>query len=448
LIDKVKENNKKATSKDHKARAALYKRKDGFKVYITGETPAAIAAYKSMAESDESYDEIDMFIFENNLLEDISLKEANDDKGFYRLPKNIIDNDFYLFHKMVGEVYTSAKRGSDVDIDRLKECAEKLKRVISAAKQFKPGDNVPSIYEGCEINEGPITQTPKGMEIIDTDRMITVKGVPTRHSEASEAQIDKWNKFKKSAKADGVTAEIKEIPKSAKSGTDLKTGRSYDNQYELSMTGPWNKVRSILTDLMDTGTAEEKFPQIKPKFGKKIDSTNEQLEEGVEEIKARVAKYKVGDKTNFGVIKAISANSIEFKSKDLPVTKIAFNQRKMGSKDFVLDRLSRMNETVSEARDLKVAQLALRSDGSGKLEDFVKEYSVIGKSIIQIKEDYAKFLASQIEEDQHTDMVRQANKVDRQKRAAAMQQVFSNLDAKRKQASNKKEADEGIQNYP
>ena len=108
-----------------------------------------------------------------------------------------------------------------------------------------------------------------------------------------------------------------------------------------------------------------------------------------------------------------------------------------------------MNEmTVAEARELKVAQLALKSDGSGKLEDFVKNYSVVGKSIIQIKEEYAKFLASQLEEDQHTDMVRQANKDDRQKRAAAMAKVFSNLDVAKKKSSSKKDADEGIQNYP
>jgi hypothetical protein len=136
-------------------------------------------------------------------------------------------------------------------------------------------------------------------------------------------------------------------------------------------------------------------------------SNDSNLDEGVEEIKARVAKYKVGDKTNFGVIKSISSTSIEFKSKDLPVTKIAFNQRKMGSKDFVLDRLSRMNESFTEARDLKIAQLALRSDGSGKLEDFVKNYSVVGKSILQIKEEYAMFLKA-----------------------------------------NKKQEEEGIQNYP
>ena len=136
-------------------------------------------------------------------------------------------------------------------------------------------------------------------------------------------------------------------------------------------------------------------------------SNDSNLDEGVEEIKARVAKYSVGDKTNFGVIKSISSTSIEFKSKDLPVTKIAFNQRKMGSKDFVLDRLSRMNESFTEARDLKIAQLALRSDGSGKLEDFVKNYSVVGKSILQIKEEYATFLKA-----------------------------------------NKKQEEEGIQNYP
>lgn len=220
-----------------------------------------------------------------------------------------------------------------------------------------------------------------------------------------------------------------------------KVKQSNDRSTFVALTKELKKAEA------STKYAYDKYKAYRNKHAM-YDSVNHDLEEGVEEIKARVAKYKVGDKTNFGVIKSISANSIEFKSKDLPVTKIAFNQRKMGSKDLVLDRLSRMNETVAEARDLKIAQLALRSDGSGKLEDFVKNYSVVGKSIIQIKEEYAKFLASRIEEDQHTDMVRQANKDDRQKRAVAMQQVFSNLDAKRKQASNKKEADEGIQNYP
>lgn len=71
------------------------------------------------------------------------------------------------------------------------------------------------------------------------------------------------------------------------------------------------------------------------------------LEEGVEDIAAAVANFKKGDKTNFGVVTDVSSTSISFKAKDLPVTKIAFNQRKMGSKDFVLDKLVKLKEGVS-----------------------------------------------------------------------------------------------------
>jgi len=68
------------------------------------------------------------------------------------------------------------------------------------------------------------------------------------------------------------------------------------------------------------------------------------LEEGVEDIADIVDGLKKGDKTNFGVVTDIGSNSISFKAKDLPVTKIAFNQRKMGSKDFVLDKLVKLKE--------------------------------------------------------------------------------------------------------
>lgn len=76
------------------------------------------------------------------------------------------------------------------------------------------------------------------------------------------------------------------------------------------------------------------------------DEVNTNLEEGVEEIKKKVNDLKVGDKTNFGVVKKIDSSSITFKAKDLPETKIAFNQRKTGSKDFVLDRLGKLKEDV------------------------------------------------------------------------------------------------------
>jgi len=124
----------------------------------------------------------------------------------------------------------------------------------------------------------------------------------------------------------------------------------------------------------------------------------EEIEEGVEEIKARVAKYKVGDKTNFGVIKSISANSIEFKSKDLPVTKIAFNQRKMGSKDFVLDRLSRMNEEIEKNQSYQSDLAALTESEANLSESFKEKAAIIFEAAVtsKVREEKEK-LAEQFE---------------------------------------------------
>jgi hypothetical protein len=124
----------------------------------------------------------------------------------------------------------------------------------------------------------------------------------------------------------------------------------------------------------------------------------EEIEEGVEEIKARVAKYKVGDKTNFGVIKSISANSIEFKSKDLPVTKIAFNQRKMGSKDLVLDRLSRMNEEIEKNESYEADLTALTESEANLSESFKEKAAIIFEAAVtsKIREEKEK-LAEQFE---------------------------------------------------
>lgn len=71
----------------------------------------------------------------------------------------------------------------------------------------------------------------------------------------------------------------------------------------------------------------------------------EDLKEGTEmdDIAAAVAELKVGDKTNFGVVVAKGGNSVTFKGKDLPKTKITFNQRKMGSRDYVLSALRKIN---------------------------------------------------------------------------------------------------------
>jgi len=74
------------------------------------------------------------------------------------------------------------------------------------------------------------------------------------------------------------------------------------------------------------------------------------LEENVDTIAKMVATLKVGDNTNFGKVVDISNNSITFKAKDLPKTKIAFNQRKIGSSDFVLSALTKLNEAYTRPR--------------------------------------------------------------------------------------------------
>lgn len=63
-------------------------------------------------------------------------------------------------------------------------------------------------------------------------------------------------------------------------------------------------------------------------------------------MKKTVSKLKIGDKTNFGIVKEIGKDSIAFKAKDLPVTTIKFNQYKMGSRDLILSKLMKLKEEV------------------------------------------------------------------------------------------------------
>jgi hypothetical protein len=64
--------------------------------------------------------------------------------------------------------------------------------------------------------------------------------------------------------------------------------------------------------------------------------------EDVATIEKIVSTLKVGDNTNFGKVVEIGKDSITFKAKDLPKTKILFKQYKMGSRDLVLDKLTKM----------------------------------------------------------------------------------------------------------
>jgi len=80
------------------------------------------------------------------------------------------------------------------------------------------------------------------------------------------------------------------------------------------------------------------------------------LKENPEEvitIANKVKEYKKGDKTNFGVVVDVSPSSITFKGKDTPKTKIVFNQRKLGSKDYVLSSLAKINESMEKMYSLE-----------------------------------------------------------------------------------------------
>lgn len=69
------------------------------------------------------------------------------------------------------------------------------------------------------------------------------------------------------------------------------------------------------------------------------------------DIKKVVDKLKVGDKTNLGVVTDIGSDSVTFKAKDTPVTKIKFGQYKIGSRDLVLSNLKKLSEDTEEDLD-------------------------------------------------------------------------------------------------
>ena len=95
--------------------------------------------------------------------------------------------------------------------------------------------------------------------------------------------------------------------------------------------------------------------------------------EGVAEIQTLVKDFAVGDSTNFGKVLEIGADSITFKAKDLPKTKIAFKQRKMGSSEFLLTKLIKLKEETEVSEEgLDEAYKPLR-----KSEDLVAELQTI-----------------------------------------------------------------------
>jgi len=75
-----------------------------------------------------------------------------------------------------------------------------------------------------------------------------------------------------------------------------------------------------------------------------IESTEIEEAADTSAIEKIVATLKVGNTTNFGVVKDIGKDSITFKAKDTPLTKMKFSQYKMGSRDLALEKLVKLKE--------------------------------------------------------------------------------------------------------
>ena len=119
------------------------------------------------------------------------------------------------------------------------------------------------------------------------------------------------------------------------------------------------------------------------------------LNEGVEDVKSIINTLKVGDTTNFGKVLEIGPNSITFKAKDLPKTTIAFNQRKMGSSEFLLLKTIKLKEETEESLEeetdyTRFKQLAtLGLVDSGELPKIITAMKAVesGKEISQSQKD-------------------------------------------------------------
>lgn len=135
------------------------------------------------------------------------------------------------------------------------------------------------------------------------------------------------------------------------------------------------------------------------------------IDENVEKIKKKVAQLKVGDKTNYGTVKKIGADSITFKALHTPKTEIAFRQRKIGRPDYILMNLVKftpdgksVDKTFKEANDFTGAAAAAAVAGEDEFEFNGKTYPVemdieVAKKIMSQSLKLAKQLAKDMEED-------------------------------------------------
>jgi hypothetical protein len=158
------------------------------------------------------------------------------------------------------------------------------------------------------------------------------------------------DKILKDSKSKELISQIKSFPYSSKSTEEAKK----NNEERKKLVRAYSaRLKTLLSD--------DEYALINDIYNNTIRESADTLEEGVEDVKTIIDTLKVGDTTNFGKVLEIGPNSITFKAKDLPKTTIAFNQRKMGSSEFLLLKTIKLKEeTELEEEDVAEAYKPLR----------------------------------------------------------------------------------------
>jgi hypothetical protein len=194
---------------------------------------------------------------------------------------------------------------------------------------------------------------------------------------------------------------LKDGKKIGKLNTNDFTGNVNGSMYgkdlpDLEGYGSWTSsgVLGNLHKFIKSNTGKK---WIEKNIKEDFDKDNETVViEGAAEVAAiadAVTKFKVGDLTNFGKVVEIGSDSITFKAKDLPKTRIKFNQRKVGSSEYVLSKLINLKEdTLEEAIDWDVLQTLY-------LKDIIGEILVFGgaataATVLLAKEKIKNWIAS------------------------------------------------------
>ena len=81
------------------------------------------------------------------ILSEESLAEVKNNKGFLRLSKQIIGDEFFTAERQMRSLYSLAKNGTDYDRERMQALIKKLQKIDKSAKLYKDRKDVPKNYQ-------------------------------------------------------------------------------------------------------------------------------------------------------------------------------------------------------------------------------------------------------------------------------------------------------------